>query len=54
MEETTIKFVHPVGSFRDSVRAYRAYKKEWRAKMQAKLAKMEEEIRQAKADPFFH
>ena len=46
MEAKTLKFSHPVGSFRESVRAYREYKKEWRAKM-------EEEIQQAKADPFY-
>lgn len=53
METKAIKFDHPVGSFKDSVRAYREYKKEWRAKMEVKLAKMEEEIRKAKNDPLF-
>jgi hypothetical protein len=53
MEAKAIRFDRPIGSFRDSVRAYRKYKKEWRAKMEVKLAKMEEEIRQAKADPFY-
>ena len=53
MEAKSIEFTHPVGSFKDSVRAYRNYKKEWRAKMEKKLAQMEEEIRQAKADPFY-
>ena len=52
MEATTLQFNHPVGTFRESVRAYREYKKEWRAEMEVKLAKMEEEIRLAKADPF--
>lgn len=53
MATKTLQFSHPVGSFRESVRAYRKYKKEWRAKMEAKLAKMEEEIKLAKADPFY-
>ena len=53
MEAQTFHFNHPVGSFKESVRAYRKYKKEWRAKMEVKLAKMEEEIMQAKADPFY-
>ena len=35
------------------VRSYREYKKEWRAKMEVKLAKMEEAIKQAKTDPFY-
>lgn len=53
MEAEKLQFNHPVGSFKKSVRAYREYKKEWRAKMEVKLAKMEEEIQQAKADPFY-
>lgn len=53
MEKKTIKFDHPVGSFKNSIRAYREYKKEWRAQMEIKLAKMEEEIRKAKNDPFY-
>ena len=53
MKTGTFMFDSPVGSFKASVRAYREYKKEWRAKMEVKLAKMEEEIRQAKADPFY-
>ena len=44
---------NPIGTFKNSVRAYREYKKEWRAKMEVKLAQMEEEIRQAKNDPFY-
>ncbi len=53
MEARALKFDHPVGTFKESVRAYRKYKKEWREKMEVKLAQMEEEIRQAKADPFY-
>lgn len=53
METQAFHFSHPVGTFKESVRAYRKYKKEWRAKMEVKLAKMEEEILQAKADPFY-
>ena len=46
MEDKKVIFDHPIGTFKNSVRAYREYKKEWRAKM-------EEEIRQAKNDPFY-
>lgn len=53
MVKKEMVFDHPIGSFRNSVRAYRQYKKEWRAKMEIKLAQMEEEIRLAKADPFY-
>lgn len=53
MGSDTLQFTHPVGFFKDSVRAYRKYKQEWRAQMEEKLAKMEEEIRQAQKDPFF-
>lgn len=53
MEKNKLQFSHPVGTFKESVRAYRKYKKEWRAKMEVKLAKMEEEIQQAKSDPFY-
>ena len=53
MEAKAIVFDNPVGSFRDSLRAYREYKKEWRARMDVKLARMEEEIKKAKADPFY-
>lgn len=53
METKKLQFSHPVGTFKESVRAYRKYKKEWRAKMEVKLTKMEEEIKQAKADPFY-
>lgn len=53
MEGRNVQFTHPIGTFRDSLRAYREYKKEWRAKMDVKLAKMEEEIQRAKADSFY-
>ena len=39
---TTLQFSHPVGSFRESVRAYREYKKVWRFKMEKKLYTPEE------------
>ena len=45
METKTIQFNHPIGTFKESVRSYRKYKKEWRAKMEVKLAKMEKAIR---------
>ena len=53
METKTIQYNHPIGTFKESVRSYRKYKKEWRAKMEVKLAKMEEAIKQAKTDPFY-
>lgn len=53
MEDRSFKFDRSIGSFRESVRAYRKYKSEWRAKMEVKLAQMEEQIKQAKADPFY-
>ncbi len=40
------------GSFRDSIRAYRKYKREWLKEMDIKLAQVEEKIRQAKTDPY--
>lgn len=53
METKAFTFDHPVGTFKKSVRAYREYKKQWQARMEVKLAKMEEEIQRAKADPFY-
>ena len=53
MEDKKVIFDHPIGTFKNSVRAYREYKKEWRAKMEVKLAKMEEEIKKAKNDHFY-
>ena len=53
METNTLKFDHPLGSFKKSIRAYREYKKQWREQMEVKLAKMEEEIQNAKLDQFF-
>ena len=53
METKIIQFNHPIGTFKESVRSYREYKKEWRAKMEIRLAKMAEVIKQAKEDSFF-
>ena len=53
METKSITFNHPLGTFKKSIRAYREYKKQWQAKMETKLAKMEEEIQRAKDDPFY-
>ena len=53
MEAKTVIFNQPIGSFKKSVRAYREYKKQWQVRMEQKLAKMEEEIQRAKADPFY-
>ncbi|MBR1468650.1 MAG: hypothetical protein IJ605_00830 [Prevotella sp.] len=45
METTALKFNRPLGSFRNSIRAYKEYKREWEARMAEKLAQEEEEIR---------
>lgn len=42
MEKNSIQFSSKPGSFRDSIRAYREYKKDWQARMDIKLSKMEE------------
>ena len=36
MEEKKVIFDHPIGTFKNSVRAYREYKKERRSKMEEK------------------
>ena len=53
MEKNTIQFSNKPGTFRDSIRAYREYKKDWQARMEVKLSKMEEEIQKAKSDQFY-
>ena len=53
MEAKKLQFTSKPGTFIDSIRAYREYKKEWRARMDVKLTKMEEQIQRAKEDPFF-
>jgi hypothetical protein len=53
MTAPTIVFDKPLGAFRDSIRAYREHKKKWQAEMEVKLMEMEEEIKKAKADPFY-
>lgn len=53
METLTLEFKNAPGSFRDSIRAYREYKREWRARMEIRLAEMEAEILQAKSDPLY-
>lgn len=53
MEKKSIHFSSKPGTFRDSIRAYREYKKDWQARMDIKLSKMEEEIQKAKADQFY-
>lgn len=53
MEKKKLQFTSKPGAFIDSIRAYREYKKEWRARMEVKLAEMENQIERAKADPFF-
>ena len=53
METKKLQFTSKPGTFIDSIRAYREYKKEWRARMEVQLTKMEEQIQRAKEDPFF-
>ena len=53
MERNKIQFTSSLGGFRDSIRAYRKYKKEWHDRMEEKLAKIEEEIQEAKNNSYF-
>lgn len=53
MAKETLIFNSKPGTFINSIRAYRKYKEEWRTRMETKLSKMEEQIRLAKADPFY-
>ena len=53
MEAKKLQFTSKPGTFIDSIRAYREYKKEWRARMEVKLGEMENNIQRAKSDPFF-
>lgn len=53
MGEKKLQFTTKPGTFIYSIRAYREYKKEWRARMEVKLTEMEEQIQRAKSDPFF-
>jgi hypothetical protein len=53
MEAKKLQFTSKPGTFIDSIRAYREYKKEGRARMDVKLTEMEEQIKRAKSDPFF-
>ena len=53
MEAKKLQFTSKPGTFIDSIRAYREYKNEWRARMEVKLTEMENNIQRAKSDPFF-
>lgn len=53
MESKKLQFTSKPGTFIDSIRAYREYQKEWRARMDIKLTKKEEQIKRAKSDSFF-
>ena len=53
MESKKLQFTSKPGTFIDSIRAYREYKKEWRARMDIKLTEIEEQIKRAKSDSFF-
>lgn len=50
MATTTFKFSSKPGSFRDSIRAYRKYKKEWQERINRELDEREEVLKQAKAE----
>lgn len=47
MATKELQFTSKPGTFIDSIRAYREYKKEWRARMEVKLTEMEEQIQRA-------
>lgn len=53
MAATKLQFTSKPGSFIDSIRAYREYKKVWRAKMELKLEEIENQIERSKDDPFY-
>jgi len=53
MEAKTMTFTRPLGTFRDALRAYRQHKTEWQERVNKELDLLEEEIKQAKADPFY-
>ena len=45
METKTMNYDKKPGDFIQAFRAYKRYKREWQARMEVKLAEMEEEIR---------
>ena len=45
MEAKTLNFDQKPGDFIQAFRAYKQYKREWQARTEAKLEKLEEEIR---------
>ena len=53
MATKTLQFSHPVGTFRDSVRAYREYKKKWKRQVVEEYAELKAEAEHAKEDPFY-
>lgn len=53
METRLITFTRPLGTFRDSLRAYRKYKNEWQERVNKELDLLEEEIKRAQADPLY-
>ena len=53
METRSVTFTRPLGTFRDSLRAYRQYKKEWQERVNKELDLLEEEIKRAQADPLY-
>lgn len=53
METRLITFNRPLGTFRESLRAYRKYKNEWQERVNKELDLLEEEIKRAQADPLY-
>ena len=41
MKENKIQFTRPLGAFKDSVRAYRAYKQKWQQRVNEELEERE-------------
>lgn len=50
MKENKIQFTRPLGAFRDSVRAYRAYKQKWQQRVNEELEEREASRRIATAE----
>lgn len=50
MKENKIQFTRPLGAFKDSVRAYRAYKQKWQQRVNEELEEREASRRIATAE----
>ena len=53
MKENKVQFTHPLGAFRDSVRAYRDYKQKWQQRVNRELEEREVSRRLAMAEMNF-